>query len=277
MNQIRKAVVSGTFYPDNLKRLRADIERYLKEAVFDPIHGDIVGVISPHAGYVYSGPVAAYGYKAISGKVYDTVVVIAPSHRKYFEGAAVMEKGGYRTPLGVVGVDEGFAGEMIKRTDIVHGDMDAHSGEHSLEVQVPFLQSVLGDFRLVPVIMGSQDPRSCERLASAIHGVIAGAGGRVLVVGSTDLSHYHPRDMAAKLDGVAVRRLGDFDYQGLISDLNENRCEACGSGPMITTMMIAKSMGATRSLVMKYADSGDVSGDRSAVVGYVSGIFIKER
>jgi hypothetical protein len=273
MSFIREPAVSGMFYPGNPKTLKRDIERYLSEAVFDPIDGNIVGIISPHAGYIYSGPVAAYGFKTIAGRAYDTVIVIAPSHRKYFEGAAVIEEGGYKTPLGIVEVDEETAGMVLKKSTAVQSNIDAHKEEHSLEIQLPFLQTILKSFKLVPLIMGTQDFSTCEALSADIYEAVKNSGKQILIVGSTDLSHYYSYAHAVKLDSIVTKRLDDFDMKGLAADLGKDKCEACGAGPMITTMILSRKLGAKQGKVLKYANSGDISGDKSTVVGYVSAIF----
>jgi len=275
MAHIREPFVSGTFYPDNPKTLEKNIEVYLKNASIDSLDKEIVGIIAPHAGYMYSGQVAAYGYKAIMGAHYDTVIVIAPSHRSHFEGIAVFEKGGYRTPLGVVRIDEELASEIVNLKTVVWPNVDVHKGEHSLEVQLPFLQVVLKDFSMVPLIMGSQDPALCEVLADSIFRSIKKTNKKVLVVGSTDLSHYYPYDEAVALDTVVRQRLDAYDIQGLQNDFRKGTCEACGTGPIVSTMLLSQKLGATQSKVLKYANSGDVSGDRSGVVGYISCVFMR--
>lgn len=276
MGFVREPAVSNMFYPGNPKILKSDIERYLSESRIERIQGDIIGIISPHAGYMYSGPVAAYGYKAASENAYDTVIVIAPSHRKYFEGAAVIDKGGYKTPLGIVEIDEELTAKLFERSFLVQNIIDAHKQEHSLEVQVPFLQVILKKFRLVPIIMGVQDFNTCEALSESIYSAVKDSGKNVLVVGSTDLSHYYSYERAVQLDRAVLRSLDGFDAKGLFRDISENKCEACGAGPMITTMMISSKLGATHGKVLKYANSGDTSGDKSAVVGYVSAVFYKK-
>ena len=195
MGEIREAAVSGTFYPGNPDALRADIEGYLSKVPPARVAGEIVGLVSPHAGYMYSGQTAAYGYKALAGSRYDTVIILAPSHRSFFLGAAVQPEGAYRTPLGIVPIDEGLARALMGDGDMVHGDSPMHQGEHAIEVQLPFLQSVLPPFKIVPLIMGNgQDPQSSLQLSALIHGAIREREGRYLIVGSTDLSHYYPYD-----------------------------------------------------------------------------------
>jgi MEMO1 family protein len=275
MKYVREPAVSGTFYPGDPNALRQDIGRYMDDAVFDDVDGTILGLISPHAGFMYSGPVAAYGYKALLGSSYDTVIVIAPSHRAYFEGAAVQDKGGYKTPLGVIAIDEELSAAILKGSTDVTNDTRPHATEHSLEVQLPFLQVVLKTFKLVPLVMGVQDVSTCDRLAGSICDAFRGSDKKVLIVGSTDLSHYHPYAQANRLDSILVTDLEKYDVKGLEEDFEKNRFEACGYGPILITMIAAKKMGASKSRVLKYMNSGDTSGDKSGVVGYVSSVFYK--
>ena len=233
-------------------------------------------MVSPHAGYMYSGQVAAFGYKAVMNTPYDTVVLIAPSHRGYFESTAILARGAYRTPLGTIAIDEETAQELVSLQDVIQPNTEAHRGEHSLEVQLPFLQVVLKDFKIVPLIMGAQSVDLCERLAASLYTVLNQSRKRFLIVASTDLSHYYPYKEAVELDGVVKTSLEAYDIQGLIRDLGKGKCEACGAGPIISTMLVCRRLGAVASKVLKYANSGDVSGDKSGVVGYISCIFYKE-
>lgn len=273
---VREPAVSGMFYPDDPTKLRKDIEAYLKDAVAPDFKENIVGIISPHAGYIYSGKVAAYGFKMVAKKQYDTVVIIGPSHRAYFEGVALWKKGSFKTPLGVIDIDEDIAREIVDAGGIVKPNMETHREEHSLEVQLPFLQSVLNNFKIVPLIMGIQTSSACRELVQSIAKVLQGSKKKFLIVGSTDLSHYHPSTTARKLDDIIVRHLDTFNIPGMIEDVETGRTEACGAGPIIATMMLSQKLGADRGKVLKYADSGDVSGDRSGVVGYVSAMFYQK-
>ncbi len=275
MTFIREPAVSGAFYPANATVLLRDIQGYLKKVPKIEMDGKVVGLVAPHAGYVYSGQVAAYAYGAIMDASYDTVVVVAPSHRAYFPGVAVLKEGSYRTPLGLIEVDEEMAQAVSAASTLIRPNPGAHSAEHSLEVQLPFLQAVLQRFRLLPLVMGVQDLATCRAVADAIFSASVKLKREILVVGSTDLSHYHNDKKAVALDGIVVKHLQDFDEAGLMADVAGERCEACGAGPMVVAMMISRMMGATESKVLRYAHSGDVSGDRSAVVGYVSAVFVK--
>ena len=276
MSNVRKPAVSGMFYPQDPYVLKGDIEAFLGRADPAPFDGEVLGMIAPHAGYVYSGQVAAYAYKAVSFKPRETVIVIAPSHRVRFPGVAVWDAGSFRTPLGDIGIDEDAAKLLMGSCDVFVANRDVHLGEHSLEVQLPFLQSVFEDFQLVPLLMGDMTTDVCERAAAGLAKVISNSLKRFLIVGSTDLSHYYPYATAEKIDGVAVGHLKNFDIGGMIEDASNEKVEACGIAPMITTMMATKQLGANTCKVLKYANSGDVSGDRSAVVGYVSALFCKQ-
>lgn len=277
MSDIREPSVSGTFYPGNPDVLRADIEGYLAKVPVQDVPGDILGLVSPHAGYMYSGPTAAYGYKALSGRRYDTVVILAPSHQSFFAGAAVQASGGYRTPLGVVEIDEALARELAKSEEIVHVDPKMHRKEHAIEVQIPFLQCVLADFRIVPLIMGTaQDPQSSLDLGAFIYDTIKDRQGSCLILGSSDLSHYYPYGFAVEMDRAALELMERFDVEGMGRELARGKYEACGAGAILATMRVCERMGAVKSKVLHYENSGDVTGDRDGVVGYASCVFYGE-
>jgi MEMO1 family protein len=277
MDGTREPAVSGTFYPSNPDVLRSDIAGYLSKVPDEKLPGRISGLISPHAGYMYSGQTAAYGYKALIGAHYDTVIVVAPSHQSFFLGAALYDKGAFRTPLGLVPIDEELSGELIKKGDAVHADDRAHRGEHAIEVQLPFLQTALGEFKLVPLIMGtSQDPDSSEHLAKLIYDCIKNKDKKYLIVASTDLSHYYPYDLAVEMDKAAIELLKAYDIEGLIRELAQGKYEACGAGPLIAAMMTCERLGVKQSKVLNYMNSGDVTGDMSGVVGYVSCALVGE-
>ena len=274
MKEIREPAVAGAFYPDNPEVLLRDVRRYLENAKKEKIEGEITALISPHAGYMYSGQVAAHAYKLIEGKIFESVIVVAPSHHALFKGASLYDRGGYRTPLGVVPVDIDLSKKLIKKRREIQFLPDAHSKEHSLEVQVPFLQVVLKSFKLVPIVM---EPywswETCQVLASAIAETMRGK--KVLLVASSDLSHFHSYEEAVKLDQIVLTHIERFDPEGLNRDLKNRRCEACGGGPIISIMLAARALGADKGKVVKYLNSGDVTGDRSRVVGYAAGVFYK--
>lgn len=277
---IRRPAVAGQFYTDDAAALRAEITKYLDTAASIPLDGDVVALLSPHAGYVYSGSIAAHAYRLVRGKHYDVVVVISPSHVEYFPYASVFPGAAYRTPLGDVPVDRSIAALVASKSDLVRLDSKGHDvrpmqrAEHSLEVQIPFLQVALGDFTLVPIVMGDQSPRVVEALGKALGEALAGRSA--LVVASTDLSHFHDDGEARDLDKTFQRDLAAFDPKALLADLEGGKSEACGGGPAAAAMMAAKALGATRCEVLRYGNSGDVTGDRGSVVGYASAAMIRQ-
>lgn len=272
--EIRRSVIAGTWYPGDPKALRGAIEGYFRNVPDLTIPGEVIGLVAPHAGYSYSGQVAAYAYKSIRGKVYDAVIVISPSHRYHFQGVSLYRRGGYETPLGVIPVDEDLSERLIAASPLVADLPAAHTGEHALEIQLPFLQVALGAFTLVPLVMGSQDRQTCDGMAEAIHRV---AGPNVLIVGSSDLSHFHSYSEAVQMDKIVLDHLAKMDAPGLLRDLSAGRCEACGGGPVATTLMAAVKRGADRAKILRYANSGDVTGDRGNVVGYTAAAFLRDQ
>lgn len=274
MKEIREPAVAGAFYPDQPEALSRDVKRYLEKTKKEKMEGELVALISPHAGYMYSGQVAASAYKLLEGKAFNSVVVVAPSHRALFKGASLYDRGGYRTPLGVVSIDTELSQKLMERRKEIRFIPEAHTQEHSLEVQIPFLQVVLKSFKLIPIVMEPYwNWETCQHLASAIAETVKGKN--VLLVASSDLSHFHSYEEAVRLDKIVLNHIERFDPEGLNRDLRSNRCEACGGGPMITIMLAAKALGANQGRVLKYLNSGDVTGDRSRVVGYAAGVFYK--
>jgi len=274
MKEIREPAVAGMFYPDKPDLLSRDVKKYLENAKKEKIEGEIVALLSPHAGYMYSGQVAAYAYKLIEGKDLDSVVMIAPSHQALFKGASLYDRGGFRTPLGVVPIDVELSKKLMERRKEIQFLPEAHAQEHALEVQIPFLQIVSKSFKLVPIVM---EPywswETCQSIASAIAETVKGK--KVLLIASSDLSHFHSYEKAIELDKIVLSHIERFDPEGLNRDLKSGRCEACGGGPIISIMLAAKALGANRGKVLKYLNSGDVTGDRSRVVGYGAAVFYK--
>ncbi len=272
VEKIRESVIAGSWYPGNAETLRAEIRRYLDQAQVAQPKGEVMGLIAPHAGYIYSGSVAAYAYKLLEGSRFERALIIAPSHRAYFKGASVYNLGGYRTPLGVVPLDTEIVNALLSHSDFIRYVPEADAQEHALEIQLPFLQTVLRNFRLTPIIMGDQSYEDCEKLA----GIIASVCGesRVLLVASSDLSHYHPYNEAKRLDQIVIDRVNAFDPQGLSKSIKSGECEACGAGPMMTIMLAAQKLGANKATVLHYANSGDVTGDTRGVVGYLAAALV---
>jgi MEMO1 family protein len=271
---VREPAFAGSWYPAEPEILSRDVKRYLDNATKEKVAGEIVGLLSPHAGYVFSGAVAGHAYKQVEGRSYDVVIVIAPSHQAFFRGISVYDRGGYRTPLGTVSVDVDLARKMMEKRKEFKFLPEAHAQEHSLELQIPFLQRALTSFKLIPIVM---EPKwtweTCQSLASSITESVRGK--KVLLVASSDLSHYHPYEQATQIDGKTLSRIEWLDPEGLHRDLKQGHCEACGGGPVVALMLAARAMGANQAKILKYQNSGDVTGDRSRVVGYGAAVFQK--
>jgi len=262
----RRSVIAGTWYPGEPAALRRSIDGFLAKVPELDVPEDTVGLISPHAGYVYSGPVAAYAYSLVRGRTFDLVAVVSPVHRMWVGPVGVTSADYYETPLGKVAVAGDVLDALGETVDIQQVGPD---NEHSLEIQLPFLQHVLsGDFRLLPIMMGEQDWDTCSRLASGLAGVLKGRNA--LLVASTDLSHFHPQAQAERLDRVVMDAVNAFDPKRLSQALAKGTAEACGGGPVVAVMLAAKELGATAARVLKHATSGDVTGDYSSVVGYMA-------
>jgi len=232
------------------------------------VTGDFVALIAPHAGLKYSGPVAACAYQLLRGRAFDLAVLVGPSHFVGFEGVAVYRDGAFETPLGLVPVDENAATALMRSTSVVHEDDSAHAREHSLEMQLPFLQRVAPGVPILPLVMGYQTPATVDALAGGLAATLRERP--VLLVASSDLSHYHPANVAARLDRVVLDLVSAFDTDRLQAALDAEPEHACGGGPVVAVMRAARQLGATDSRILQYADSGDVSGDKSSVVGYVA-------
>jgi AmmeMemoRadiSam system protein B len=233
----------------------------------------LVALISPHAGLKYSGPIAAAGYRLLEGQSFESVVLLGPSHRVAFDGLATYPEGGFATPLGIAAIDSELARSFESATPRARPIPEVHRGEHCLEMQLPFLQHLLPESRILPVMMGNQSARNVEAAASALVRAVSASAYRVLLLASSDLSHYERRDRARELDSEVLDRIESFDPEALEDLLEDERGHACGGGPMVAVMMAARELGARESRILAYGDSGDVSGDTDAVVGYVSAAF----
>lgn len=259
--------VAGQFYPSSAKELSSSVESFLKKANPPESKDVLTALISPHAGYIYSGPVAAYGYKLLLYCKYSTVIIIAPTHHLDFEGFAIYKEGSFRTPLGTVPIDKDTAARLVTESPLIKSDEKPFYYEHSLEVQIPFLQKTLKDFKIVPIIAGKGDLPSCRELARAIKKVFS--PGETLLIASSDMSHYHSGDNAEKIDKKTISFIEKPDEEGLFTQLRSGKCELCGAIPVVTTMILAKDL-TWKPVVLKYAHSGDITGDNSRVVGYSS-------
>ena len=265
---LRSPEVGGFFYPAEAGPLREMVEEFIRRVPPTTERAPVMGLVSPHAGYQYSGATAACGYAAVRHQAFDVVVVVAPSHREAFRGVSVYPGGGYRTPLGTVPVHEDLREELVRETAVVRALDAGHRGEHAVEVQLPFLQTVLGPFSFLPIVMGEQDRAVCAELGRALAATLKGASA--LLVASTDLSHFHHDGLARRLDRVVAEDILRFDAEGLMDHLEQGDAEACGGGPTVAVMTALRTLGATRMTVLHQCNSGDITGDGSSVVGYLS-------
>lgn len=278
--KVREPMVAGGFYPADPAELKSVIDQFLENSRVHSISGQVWAIIAPHAGYIYSGHVAAEGYALVKGKDIKRVIVISPTHIQAFRGVAIYDGDAYETPLGIIPVDKEFSDQLSKKNDLLILSSKGHEtkrmgrGEHALEVQLPFLQRSLGDFKLVPIIMGDQEYETCRVLGLALADLIR--DDKTLIVASSDLSHFHSYDEARRLDSKVTSSVQEWDYFNLHRNLQSGLCEACGGGPIISAMIAAESKGANEARLLKYANSGDIpDGDKSRVVGYASMALIK--
>ena len=271
MSDIRPPAVAGSWYPSTPERLREEIDGYIADADIEPAPPPPPrAIIAPHAGLIYSGPVAAHAYKTVAAARYAAVILVGPSHFVGFRGVSIWPRGAWQTPLGAVPVALDLAAAIASASREVLEHPAAHGREHSLELQLPFVAHLLTGVPIVPLVMGYQDRATAFALGDALAAVIDQAGIPVLLVASSDLSHYHDARTAAGMDAAVLRRVEQLDADGLMETLEREPHHACGGGPMVSVMRAAARLGATRTRVLKYADSGDVSGDKSSVVGYMA-------
>ena len=272
MANIREASYAGSWYPGDEKGLQSTIDGFIAKAETFNAPRKIKALISPHAGYVYSGGTAAFAYGSLEKGAYSTVVVLAPSHRVPLGGVAPWAKGAYETPLGTLDIDEEFCEKALGGWEHSSQCNQAHRVEHSLEMQIPFLQHTLGQFKLVPIIIGQHSLSLAEQLAKRLFDAI-GNRDDVLVVASTDLSHFHQAKEADQLDGLAAKFIEKLDASGLYEAESKRECELCGIMPVTTVLSLAKMWDNKEIKVLSYTHSGMITGDNSSVVGYLSAVI----
>ena len=268
MTDLRPMSVGGTWYPAAADRLEFEIERHLEAASVDDVPRPIA-IIAPHAGLQYSGPVAAFAYLAIEDACYSSIVLVGPSHFVGFNGVSIWPRGAWQTPFGPVTVDEKLANAIAAASPDVIEDRKAHGREHSLEMQLPFIAHLLPGVPIVPMVMGYQSRNTAFGLGDALARALEGRDD-VLMVASSDLSHYEDAQTAARMDAVVLEHVERMDADGLMQALEREPHHACGGGPMVAVLHVARRRGAAAARVLKYGDSGDVSGDKSSVVGYMA-------
>lgn len=281
--RVRRPTQAGSFYAGDAKALRVEIENCFFHK-FGPGRlpkiepkgpRKIVGLVCPHAGYMYSGPVAANAYfeLALDGKP-DVVVVLGPNHTGYGSALALMDAGIWQTPLGDVEVDTAVAHEIVSKTRLVDVDEIAHKYEHSIEVQLPFLQYLYRDkFRLVPICFGMQDLASAEEVGRALVEVLAERNA--IIIASSDFTHYESQASAAKKDGAAIKAVESMDARKFLTVVESENVTACGYGPIATLITAANGLMAKEARLLQYKTSGDITGDKSSVVGYAALSFSK--
>lgn len=275
---IRRSVIAGTWYPGARRSLTRTVDEFLDRVDQPTVPGQLVALISPHAGYAYSGQTAAYAYHQLQDLAIDTVVLLGPSHRAWVGDYAVSAEDGYETPLGIVPLDRDFIAGLAARISLqtVQGD-----GEHSLEIQLPFLQRQLGAFALVPIMMNADDPAAGASLAQALAETIQDRSpqhGRILLVASSDLHHIDDYDAVVRRDQPVVDAVAAYDLDALTPLLMAPTSSVCGRLPILTVLHAARALGADTARVLDYTTSGDVSGRRQAgqyTVGYLAAAIYK--
>ncbi|MDP8217322.1 MAG: AmmeMemoRadiSam system protein B [Candidatus Theseobacter exili] len=276
MPNIRRPAVAGMFYPSNPNVLKQTIRQYIEQVEETSFNSTPSALLVPHAGYPYSGPVAAYAYKLIENKSFETVLLFGVNHRAAgFYGISVFNGDIYQTPLGDVNIDKDFIRLLKEENRSLDSNIQVHSQEHSVEVQVPFLQEVLKDsFKIVSVLISDYSPSTCRKLGEAAGKIMSDRNALLII--STDLSHYHSYNEGVQMDSQALEYIENYDIESLIEKTKQGKIELCGFGPVIAGMYCCKFLNVEHTAILHYANSGDITGDRSQVVGYASVGFFKE-
>jgi AmmeMemoRadiSam system protein B len=281
--KVRPPAFAGSWYAGTPESLRKQIEEVFTHklgpgslpTVVKDGPRNILGLVSPHAGYIYSGPVAAHGYYQLAkdGKP-DVVVIFSPNHTGRGSALAAMREGVWRTPLDDLEIDTATADEILQASSIIDVDEVAHTYEHSIELQLPFLQYMYGsDFKFVPITFMMQDLESSREVGKATAKALSGKNA--LVIASTDMSHYEPQERAEKKDKMALEAAVKLDEEQYYSIIESQAVSSCGYGPTIAAITASKKLGAKKAKLLCYRTSGDITGDYSQVVGYASIAFMK--
>ena len=281
--KIRDPVYSGSFYENNLSKLNKQIENcFLHEIGVGKLpltnlagKRKIRGLISPHAGYLYSGPVASHGFYRLArdGKP-DTIIILGPNHRGYGEEISIISSGKWSTPLGELEINEDLAKNILNHSKIIKEDNKAHQYEHSIEVQIPFIQYIFGNnINIVPISMARQDIETNIRVAGAISSSVKDKD--IVIIASSDFTHYKSKEYAKNIDYQAIEAILKFNPQKLYDLIYDQQLTMCGPGPITTMLIVCKALGANKAELLKYATSGDITGMNEEVVGYASIIISK--
>jgi len=280
---LRQPAVAGSFYEVDSKSLNKQIEdcflHKLGPGKIPPVNpkrqNNIVGLVSPHAGYMYSGPVAANGFYriALGGKP-DTIIILGPNHRGFGEDISIMAEGKWKTPLGELEIDAEIAEDILKNSKTIKNDKKAHQYEHSIEVQLPFIQYIYGNnIKFVPICMTRQDINTDIEIAKSICSSVVDKN--ILIIASSDFTHYEPQEYAENVDKQAINAILEFNPKKLYDIIYRQNLTMCGPGPITVMLIICEILGAKKAELLKYATSGDVSGIFNQVVGYASLIVSK--
>ncbi len=273
-DNIRYPAVAGAFYPSDKTVLAEMIDGFLGKAPLKETKGEILGFILPHAGYVYSGQTAAVGYKLASNLHPGTVILIGPYHQALIYGASIWKSGYWRTPLGNAAVDAELAGVILKEDEQRFGfSQEVHLKEHSLEVQLPFLQKTLGSFKILPILINDPSLENTRALARAI--VKHLNDKKILIIASSDMSHYHSDETARRMDSLTLDLIAKKDSEGFLRELRDGNSELCGHAAVLTMLEISRLLGDTKVEILNYSTSGDVTGDKSSVVGYSASVIYR--
>lgn len=270
----RPSAIAGSWYPGNPEGLKKSIQQYFDKIPVEKMSGQIVGLISPHAGYAYSGQVAAYGYQQLIGKTFDVVVILSPMHQMSYGKYTVHSASNYVTPLGKVPVYQDFLRALSEDIPLHFVDRDS---EHSIEIQLPFLQITLNPFLLVPIMIGSGDFQGCEDLIEGLARLLKSIS--CLVVASSDLHHIPDYHQVKEKDAEVIEVIETFDLNQIRETLHQDDCSVCGRLPIYITLSVLKQLGATDVIVLNQANSGDITGDRSPgqyTVGYLSAAVVRK-
>lgn len=285
VSDIRPSPIAGQWYPGDATRLATSVDYYMDEAALPELPGQVVAVMAPHAGHLYSGPVAGYAFAALRGLSPDVVVVVSPMHHPYYEPLLTTAHKAYATPLGDIPVQQDALQELevCLQQELGFGmTLVANDMEHSLEIELPFLQRALAKpFTLIPLMLRDQSSRVARGLGQCLARLIAHgqalAGKSAILVASTDLSHFFTQSIADRLDAEILKQVSAFDPAGVLRAEDEEKGFACGCGALAAVLWAAKDLGADRALVLRHATSGDVTGDYERVVGYGAAVFTRPK
>jgi len=274
---VRPSPIAGTWYEGNPQALARAVDQYLDQAELPELPGKVIAVVAPHAGHIYSGPVAGYAFATVRGRSFDLVAVLSPMHQPYNDPLLTTAHAAYGTPLGEVPVDQDTVSDLDARLRQSLGQgltAAAYDREHSLEIELPFLQRALaGGFKLLPVMVRAQSPKISQQIGEALAGTLQGRNA--LVVASTDLSHFYTQKEAVVFDSEMLRRIEAFSPDDVFCAEGEQKGFACGLGALTAALWAAKALGGDTVRVLRHATSGDVTGDYSSVVGYGAAVVLR--